>query len=332
MLKNNEFFIKNLKNVVFLGFSQVFEDLIKINNKLGIKTNIITSSDQSKEISSEHVVFDQFDGGFEDYIKNNFKIESTIFISVSCRVIFNSDVIKFLGHNLVNFHGSRLPYDSGGGSFSWQILREDRINNQLVHLIDEGIDTGPIIDSKLSIFPPNCKVPIDFKNYHLKKFLEFYSNFINKIKKGHEFELKKQVDYLGRYNPRLSTIENGYINWNYNPYDLINFINAFDDPYLGAITFLNRNNYGELHIKSAHLHAGDSPNHPFMSGIVSRHDKDWIVVSTVGKHSLLIEKVVNSEGENIIKKIVPGDRFYTPIHHLDESTKKKVTYTSLGKK
>ena len=48
-------------------------------------------------------------------------------------------------------------------------------------------------------------------------------------------------------------------------------------------------------MKKAQLHGGDSSNHPFMSGIVSRHDGDWIVVSTKSKHMLLIEKVLDKK-------------------------------------
>ena len=98
------------------------------------------------------------------------------------------------------------------------------------------------------------------------------------------------------------------------------------------MTYLNRGNFGRLHIKSAHLHGGDSSNHPFMSGIVSRHDKDWIVVSTISKHSLLIEKIINSRGKNILDKIVPGDRFFTPNKYLEQSFNSRIIYTSLGKK
>ena len=32
-------------------------------------------------------------------------------------------------------------------------------------------------------------------------------------------------------------------------YDLINFINAFDDPFKGASTYLNNGNFGKLFIK-----------------------------------------------------------------------------------
>ena len=332
MIKSNKFFVDNLKDIVFIGYSQVFSKLIEINNKLKINTDIISSTNQSKQINHKHIIIDKVDEKFFSYIKDNFNVHKTLFISLGSRIIFKTDIIKFLNYNLINFHGTRLPYDSGGGGFSWKIMREDRIDNQLVHLIDEGIDTGPIIDNKLSIFPSNCKIPIDFENYRLKKFVDFYKEFIERIKEGDKFELKPQLNYIGRYNPRLSTIDNGYINWNYNPYDLINFINSFDSPYPGSMTFLNRGNFGRLHIKSVHLHGGDSSNHPFMSGIVSRHDKDWIVVSTIGKHSLLIEEIINSKGKNILDKIVPGDRFFTPTKYLEKSLSNKIIYTSSGKK
>ena len=78
------------------------------------------------------------------------------------------------------------------------------------------------------------------------------------------------------------------------------------------------------------MHAGDGSNHSFMSGIVSRHDKDWIVVSTTDKYMLLIESIINQKGENIISKIRPGDRFYTPVEKLSAAKSSRVTYTSKG--
>ena len=53
MIKNNNFFIDNLKTVVFLGQSNVFSKLIEINKSLKLNTLIITSSDQSKIIDKK---------------------------------------------------------------------------------------------------------------------------------------------------------------------------------------------------------------------------------------------------------------------------------------
>ena len=333
MINNNQFYIKNLKSVIFMGQSSIITELIKINNSLNLDTTIITSSHQSKLIDKKlnFNIFDNLDKRFKDFIKKKVKIENTIFISLGARYIFKKDIIEnFFLNNLVNFHSTRLPLDAGGGGFSWKIMREDRIDNQLVHLIDEGIDTGPIIENNLSLFPKQCQIPKDFEKYGLKKFIEFYSEFLNKTNNGNFFNLKPQINYLGRYNPRLDTEIDGLINWELDSYDLYNFINAFDEPYKGASTFLNNRNFGKLYIKKTHLHGGDSSNHPYMSGIVSRHDKDWITVSTRSKHSLLIEEVLDKDDNNVIKDIKIGDRFYTPHQKLEKSKKSRTIVNSKG--
>ena len=335
MIKNNKFYIENLNSVVFLGQSDIFSELIKINNSLKLNTLIITSSNQAKLIEKkiDYKIFDKLDNKFKDFIDKNIKVKDTIFVSLGARYIFKRDTIEnFFSNNLVNFHGKRLPLDAGGGGFSWHIMREDRIDNQLVHLVDEGLDSGPIIDNHLSLFPKQCQIPIDFEVYRLKKFAEFYEQFLKQVRNGKYFELKPQINYLGRYNPRLNTEIDGLINWDMDSNDLFNFINAFDEPYKGASTFLNNGNFGKLNLKKVHLHGGDSSNHPYMSVLVSRHDKNWIVVSTKSKHMLLIEEVLDKKGKNIIKDIKVGDRFYTPIEELEKSKKTRTIFNSKGLK
>ena len=178
----------------------------------------------------------------------------------------------------------------------------------------------------MSLVPRSCQIPRDFENYRWKKFIEFYSEFIKKIKNGNFYDLKPQLNYLGRYNPRLNTEIDGLINWEMDSYDVYNFINAFDDPHKGASTFLNNGNFGKLYLKKVHLHGGDSSNHPFMSGIVSRHDKNWIVVSTKSKHMLLIEEVLDNKGNNIINQIKEGDRFYSPYSKITKARSFKAKY------
>jgi len=326
MIKNNNFFINDLKHIIFFGYSAVFDNLLKINRSLKLKTTIITSQDQSKLFDKKKspVIFNEIDTKCKNFIKKITNIEKTLFISLGARHIFKKkDIENFFLDNLVNFHGTRLPLDKGGGGYSWKILREDRIDNQLVHLINEKIDMGPIINYELSLFPSYCKIPIDFENYRLKKFLNFYEKFIIEIMKDKKFKLKNQINYLGRYNPRLNTEKDGLIDWNLESYDLYNFICAFDDPYKGASTFLNNGNFGRVYLKGVHIHGGDSSNHPYMAGLVSRHDKKWLVVATRSKHMLLIEKVLDKKGTNIIEKIKAGDRFFTPISEIDKSKKKR---------
>lgn len=118
MISKNHFYIQNLKSVVFLGKSEIFPELIKINKKLKLDTLVITSTHQSKLIKNEiqYKIFDKLDVNFKKFIKKKVNIKNSIFISLGARYIFKKNLIEnFFLNNLVNFHGSRLPLDSGGG-------------------------------------------------------------------------------------------------------------------------------------------------------------------------------------------------------------------------
>ena len=328
MIKDNLFFLPNIKNIIIFGYSDQIDEINKINNKFNIKTNLIISSEQSKnkKIKINYKIFDYFDKRLKDFIKTNFDINSTLFISLGCRYIFNKDDIKyFFNQNLINFHGSRLPLDSGGGHWSWKILRGEKIDNQLVHLISEKIDNGPIIDFESSIFPHRCKIPLDYDNYAKNKFLNFYEKFIKNLCNKKKFNLKFQPDYLGAYYPRLNTDLNGWINWNLKSYQIERFINAFDDPYSGSLTYIRNK---KVRLKKTYLSSSDVNNHPFMSGLILRHDKNWIVVGSNDQNVFLIKEVLDEKGLNILSKLKVGDRFYTPIKKLDDSKKYRVYYKS----
>ncbi len=77
MIKNNKFYIDDLSFVVFLGQSDAFSDLIQINNKLNLKTTIITSSHQSKSIEKEldFKIFNNLDKKFKKFIDGKVKLK-----------------------------------------------------------------------------------------------------------------------------------------------------------------------------------------------------------------------------------------------------------------
>lgn len=332
MNEKNYFCFDNLKHIYFLGAVNYFDELISINKNLKLSTNIISSAHQASEhnLDSRIPTYDKIDNNFINTIKKNVDIKKTLFISLGARWIFKKNTIKNLfNNNLINFHGTRLPYDAGGGGHSWKIMRQDRIDNQLVHIVDEGIDTGPILFNRATVIPHQYKLPVEIENFRVQNFLIFYEEFIKKVSLKKKFLKKFQPNYLGRYNPRLNTELNGWIDWDLNSYDLINFINAFDDPYLGASTIINNE---RVYIKKAQLHGGETPNHPFMAGLISRHDENWIIVSTKDKNSLIVEIVNNNEKKNIIKNLTEGDRFYTPSLKIEKSRKERVKYTAKGLK
>lgn len=47
-----------------------------------------------------------------------------------------------------NFHGGILPYYRGSCTINWAIANEESETGVTLHILDEGVDTGPIIDIK----------------------------------------------------------------------------------------------------------------------------------------------------------------------------------------
>ena len=255
--------------------------------------------------------------------------KNTLFVSFGAPWIFSNDLIKNVFNNkLINSHNTRLPYDRGGGGFSWRILNQDKFGICLLHMInDDKIDKGEILMHEEFLFPYHCKKPIDFQNYQIEREKVFLNKFINEIIKNKNFNLTNQPSYLSSYKPRLSSEDNGWIDWNNDINELFSFICAFDDPYVGSSTLYNDK---LVRIKSVNFTKSEKRFHPYEYGLVYRRSDNWIVVACKSG-SLIIEEVINTRGKNIIDKIKTGDRFITPNKNLD-AAKKRIFYTPKGKK
>jgi methionyl-tRNA formyltransferase len=332
-MRNYYFQIKNLKNVLFFGTSIIFKKFIEINDKYNLNTEIFTSKHQSKNLSKDlkYKIVNKIDKKFENYISKNYLPENTLFFSLGSRWIFKKNFIKFCKGNLVNFHAARLPQDAGGGSFSWRIMKNDRINNLLIHNVIPKIDGGQIIYYKKKLFPKSCNLPVDFKKELDIRLLEFYLDFIRMIKNKKKFYYQNQPEYLSTYYPRLDSNTDSWIDWSMSGLELERFIDAFDDPYKGCLTKINTNRE-TVRIKKVQLHGGETTSHKYMKGLIIRNDSEWIVVAVDDKNYLLIEEVLDLKGRNIINKLKPGDRFYTPEKNLEKQFSKRTIFNVFGRK
>ena len=319
-----------VNNIIFIGDCPVIEDLVEINKNNNLKSYFVISKTNKKKYSKNISIIKikSFKKEIKKVILNHkIDVDKTLFISLNSRWIFEKQAIKFLKGRLLNVHSSRLPFDKGGAYYSWMILKKDRINNQLFHIVEENIDTGSILFNKTSIVPAYVKKPVDYETYDLKCLVSAYKVFISQIKNKISFKVFNQPNYIGSYYPRLSSKINGWIDWKMNSDELERFIDAFDDPYEGAKTFINKT---KVFLKNIQLHYGELPNHSFMSGLVLRNDRKWLIIATNDKGCLIAEKVLNSKGKNIINEIQEGDRFVTPTKYLYDSISQRPKYNIKG--
>ena len=126
---------------------------------------------------------------------------------------------------------------------------------------------------------------------------------------GKRFSLdNSQTDWKElTYFPRLITKVNGWVNWSWGSDQIIDFCNAFDNPYPGARSMLN-NKY-IVTLRDVHLYSHEY-FHPYCSGLIINILEDSIlhVATTNGILEIRSAKVIESE-ENVLFKL--GDRFIT---------------------
>lgn len=75
------------------------------------------------------------------------KIKPNFVISYNYKFIIKQEIINYMKNNIINLHISLLPWNKGAHPNIWSFL-EDTPKGITIHLIDKGIDTGPILIQK----------------------------------------------------------------------------------------------------------------------------------------------------------------------------------------
>jgi len=81
-----------------------------------------------------------------------------------------------------NFHPGTLPEYRGSGVFSWAIINQERKMGITLHLIDEGMDTGDIIEIRQFLISKQDTAHSLFlrgEQVILKMFKDWYTDLLN---------------------------------------------------------------------------------------------------------------------------------------------------------
>ena len=154
------------------------------------------------------------------------KKKNILYFSFDSPWIFEKKIIKnIFNDRLINTHSTRLPFNRGGGGFSWRIMNQEKFGTCILHMISsDKIDEGNVIFQDSFIFPHSLKKPVEYSDFQFQKEQEFLNNFINNISQKKKFDLVGQPEYLSSYFPRLYTKKNGWIDWSMKNIDIFNFI------------------------------------------------------------------------------------------------------------
>jgi len=192
-------------------------------------TDIIGFSQQSK--------IDLFSGNprggrIIEFIKER---EIDVLISVNYLFIIEPDLIRLPKLLAFNVHGSLLPKYRGRTPHVWAIINNETETGITAHAIDEGCDTGGIIEQIVIPISSEDTGATVLQKYE-KAYRPLIDSVLNKVATN-KVHIQKQDEtkatYFGKRTP-----DDGLINWNWQRERIRNWVRAQAFPYPGAFTYI----------------------------------------------------------------------------------------------
>jgi methionyl-tRNA formyltransferase len=158
--------------------------------------------------------------------------EVELFLSVNYRNLLKGRLLEAVQHK-VNLHGSLLPNYRGRTPHIWAIINGENETGVTAHVMDEGIDTGPILHQEV--------VPIEFIDTGsslLGKFKDIYPRVMlagikNSINHVYRVQDRNEGSFYGRRTPIMS-----YIDVNKTKSQIMDFVRALSEHYPPAYFYL----------------------------------------------------------------------------------------------
>ena len=127
------------------------------------------------------------------------RMQLTVGVSAFFNYIIRSEVLDLIQYGIINLHTSYLPWNRGSNPNVWSIINDDPVGVS-IHLIDSGVDTGPIIAQKLIDVPVHFTAKMLY--YKLQEcIVRLFKERWPGIKSG-RYELIYQNDLEGSVNRR----------------------------------------------------------------------------------------------------------------------------------
>jgi methionyl-tRNA formyltransferase len=160
-----------------------------------------------------------------------------IIASINYIYIINKNIINIAEGLCFNIHGSLLPKYRGRTPHIWAIINDEKETGITAHVIDEGCDTGAIIDQIKIIINEN-DTGWDILQKYKTLYIPLIKSVISKYTSKSILPISQDEENATFFPKR--TPEDGIINWHWNSKRIINWIRAQSNPYPGAFCFYKK--------------------------------------------------------------------------------------------
>lgn len=140
------------------------------------------------------------------------------------------------GKGLIGFHPAPLPRLRGRGVIPWTILLDEPISASTLFLIDEGVDSGPVLGQRYFHLAPDESAASLYEK-HMTMLGEMLPPVLDDLASGRARPMaqdERYATYATRRRP-----DDACIDWSDPAQDIWRMVRACGDPYPGAWTILN---------------------------------------------------------------------------------------------
>ena len=230
--------------------------------------------------------------------------------------ILKREFIDIFNGAIFNMHFGDLPLYRGAGGFSWQVLNGHQVLGSFVHQLTSKVDAGPVVCSVLERIDKDEPYPADFIQLSNRLALCVISDFVKVILRKNNLDVIDQSETKAEYFPKLTTAENGRINFEWGVEEFSCFVRAFSDPYPGASFVYSDNVY---RARAVQILQSALKLHPFCAGLI-------VNKSELGLHVALKDGIValrelyDDMGQRIDFDVFRiGNRLWNPANELEKA-------------
>lgn len=240
-----------------------------------------------------------------EFIRNIEKYNADLFISMSFNQILKKEIINFPRLGFINCHAGALPFYRGRNPLNWALINGESSFGITVHYVDEGIDTGDIIEQRL--YPITLtddygtllnRAINECANVLHSATLKIHTESVQRIKQS---DIHPVGTYFG-----MRTFGDEIVDFNWPSIQVHNFIRAINAPGPCARCDIGEKEYAIL---SSEL-IGNAPNYIATIGEVIGKVVGGVVVK-VGDSSIKLTSMAEIENDQPCNQFIPKFRIGT---------------------
>lgn len=178
------------------------------------------------------------------------------------------------GDGLIGYHPAPLPRMRGRAAIPWTILAGEAITGGTLFWIDEGVDSGPILEQGFLHVAPD-ETAASLYRRHMQLLDEMMERALTALASGNPRREVQDERFATWAAGRLP--ENGRIDWNAPAHHVERLVRAVGRPYPGARTTLPATGT-DLVIWRAHLVPGGERHLALPGQVIARSEQAFTIM------------------------------------------------------